>query len=321
VKLDAEIDRLYGVPLDEFIDERAKLAKELRRDGDREGAERVKALRKPTVGAWAINQALRRRGRERDELLAAGEKLRAAHEALLSGGDPSALREATSAERALVAALADTAEVIATEAGKGGPALKERVRGTLHAATLDEEVRDELVHGRVVRERDAVGMGTFGGAPEVVAPRERGGRTDAKGGGSKGGRTKAKRGGGSTQGKRDGTKRGGVAKGDRAATAERRREEREQAKRERAEREQAERERAAQVAAAERSLAAAHSAFTKAEAAHDDAAGTLDAVRRALREAEAAEREARKAKRERAKEVAKREREVEKLRAGSRRRR
>ena len=159
--VDEEIDRLYGTPLDEFVQERDELAKRLTRDGDRDAGARVKALRKPTVGAWALNQAVRRRRAETDALLATGKRLRAAHEELLSGGDSAVLRETMEEERSLTSALADCAEAIASETGKSGPALRDRVRATLHAAAVQEEAREELATGRFVREREAVGLGPF----------------------------------------------------------------------------------------------------------------------------------------------------------------
>ena len=50
-------------------------------------------------------------------------------------------------QRRLAAALADCAEAIASETGKSGPALKERVRSTLHAAAIDDEIREQLADG------------------------------------------------------------------------------------------------------------------------------------------------------------------------------
>jgi hypothetical protein len=176
---EAEIDRLYGLPLDEFVGQRDALAKRLRADGERERATAVKALRKPTAGAWALNQAVRRRRAETGSLLAAGDRLRAAHAALLSGGGRKDLRAAMDEQRTLAALLADCAEAIASETGKSGPALKERVRSTLHAAALDDDVRDELAGGRLVREREAVGLGAgFGasGAAPVPEPARSGER-------------------------------------------------------------------------------------------------------------------------------------------------
>ena len=184
--LEAEIDRLYALPLDEFVAQRGALAKRLRGEGEREAAERVKGLRKPTAGAWALNQAVRRRRSETSALLAAGERLRAAHEALISGGGRDELREAMAEERSLSGTLADCAEAIASETGKSGPALKERVRATLHAAALDPAVREELEAGRLVREHEAVGLAAFGGgavAPVAsgapVAPKKQATRVDA----------------------------------------------------------------------------------------------------------------------------------------------
>jgi hypothetical protein len=172
--LDAEIDRLYGLPLDEFVRERDELARRLNRAGDRDAGARVKALRKPTVGAWALNQAVRRRRAETDALLATGERLREAHEALLAGGDQAALRETMDEERSLTSKLADCAEAIASETGKSGPALRDRVRATLHAAAVADEARAELDAGRFVREREAVGLGPFGaGVPATDSPGKR----------------------------------------------------------------------------------------------------------------------------------------------------
>jgi DNA-binding XRE family transcriptional regulator len=173
---DAEIDRLYGLPLDEFVAQRDALAKSLRVD-DREAAAAVKALRKPTAGAWALNQAVRRRQQETKALLTAGERLRAAHTTLLSGGGRDELRAAMGDQRTLAASLADCAEAIASETGKSGPALKERVRSTLHAAALDPEVREQLARGRLVREREAVGLGgAFGESGPIQAAARPAGR-------------------------------------------------------------------------------------------------------------------------------------------------
>ena len=279
--LEAEIDRLYGLPLDEFVAQRGALAKRLRGEGEREAAERVKGLRKPTAGAWALNQAVRRRRSETTALLAAGERLRAAHEALISGGGRDQLREAMAEERSLSGTLADCAEAIASETGKSGPALKERVRATLHAAALDPAVREELEAGRLVREHEAVGLAAFGGgaaAPPVapvapLAPKKQA---------TKGGRERS-------------ADAQGAAGAKRAADRERAAEAKRAAETERA----AAKERKARLAEAEREVAAARSSHRDAEAA--------------LEEAEAAERAARDLVRERKRELTQRERELKRL--------
>jgi hypothetical protein len=280
VEPDSEIDKLYGVPLDEFVHDRDELAKRLRRDGEREAAEQVKKLRKPSAGAWALNQAVRRRRKETDALLAAGERLRAAHESLMSGGDQAELRDAMREERELASALADCAEAIASETGKSGPALRERVRSTLHAAAVDEEAREELAKGRFVREREAVGLGPFGTGAAAPPPKARPKRERAPAKAAK--RVRGK---------------------DPSAT------EREKA---------AERERQERVAEAERAVEEAQAALEEAEAAHGEAASELQAAREAVGAAEDTEREARAVARERRRAAGKLERELERLRGKGR---
>jgi hypothetical protein len=282
VKLEDEIKRLYGLPLDEFVQARDELAKAARKDGDREAAEQIKALRKPTAGAWALNQAVRRRRKETDALLAAGERLRAAHEELLSGGDRGALREAMDEERALVSSLAECAEAIASETGKSGPQLRDRVRATLHAAALDEETREELAAGRLVREREAAALGPL----DVVESGPAGPRP----------------------------RRAGAASPARGDTAERRRTRRAPAPPDTA----AERERAKGLSAASRALQDARFRLEAALTGHERAAERVGAAKDALSEAEEAERAARKETRDAKRELARRERELERLRQKSR---
>ena len=74
---DEEIDALYGLALDEFTSARNDLARDLRKQGDRERADAVAKLPKPSRAAWAVNQLARRHPGEVDDLLRAGEELRA----------------------------------------------------------------------------------------------------------------------------------------------------------------------------------------------------------------------------------------------------
>lgn len=52
-----DISELYHGPLEDFIQRRAELAKQVRAAGDRDGAARIKVLRKPSRAAWALNAA------------------------------------------------------------------------------------------------------------------------------------------------------------------------------------------------------------------------------------------------------------------------
>ena len=168
--VDQAAGELYGLPPDEFTRARDEKAKELRSQGDRDSAAAVKALRKPTVAAAALNVLARSRAKEVERLLDAGEKLRAAQEELLSGGDRAAFGQAVARERELVSEL--TAEAPA--------GLEEKVAATLHAAALDPELAEELRAGRLVREQEAIGgfgsAGPAGPAPE----RDKGSRASGR---------------------------------------------------------------------------------------------------------------------------------------------
>ena len=122
----------------------AGLARARAKEGDKEGAAAIKALRKPSVVAWGLNQLGRRHPDDIDALLEAGDRLRRAQTAALEGGDPAELRDATKAEGAEVQALAGQARSILADAGRGGsPTQEERLAATLRAAAV-EDVRDAL---------------------------------------------------------------------------------------------------------------------------------------------------------------------------------
>ena len=166
-------DELYSLSLGEFTGARDERAKALRKEGHRDDADAVKALRKPTVAAWALNQLARERPKELGRLLAAGKDLRAAQDELLAGGDRKAFQDAAAKERDEVATLTGEAAKLAVEGGeRASPAVTEKVAATLHAAALDEETAEELRAGRLVREREAIGG--FGAMSAEAPPPEGG---------------------------------------------------------------------------------------------------------------------------------------------------
>src|SRR4051812_8747661 len=107
---DDEIDRLYGLPLEEFVPERDALAKRLRAAGDRAGADDVKKLAKPTRAAWAVNRVTRERPEDLRALVSAGKALARAQKDLLAGANPAELRDAAGEARAAVERLAQAAD-------------------------------------------------------------------------------------------------------------------------------------------------------------------------------------------------------------------
>jgi hypothetical protein len=164
-----DIDDLYGVALNRFVPERTELAKALRKEGRREDAAEVAALRKPSVAAWAVNQLIRTQGRSVKDLFGAGDALRRAHEQAASGrGDARALRKATQDERAAVDTLVHAARGLLTSDGHElSPTVIDRVAETLSAAALDPNARSQVSEGRLERELRHVGLGFLG---DMAAP-------------------------------------------------------------------------------------------------------------------------------------------------------
>ena len=78
--LDHELDELYGLPLEDWTRARNDLAARLKKAHQSEDADAVRALRKPSVVAWAVNQLARREERAMRDLLAAGDRLRSVQE-------------------------------------------------------------------------------------------------------------------------------------------------------------------------------------------------------------------------------------------------
>jgi hypothetical protein len=168
-------DDLYGLPLEQFTEQRNALAKQLRGAGQRDDAAGVSKLRKPSVAAWAVNQLVRTQRRDIDALFKAGDALQKAQADLLAKrGDPAALREAADAERAALDRLTAAARgLLSADGHELTPARLEQVSESLHAAALDEDARSQVRGGRLVRELRHVGLGALGpvDAPEPRASR------------------------------------------------------------------------------------------------------------------------------------------------------
>jgi hypothetical protein len=156
-----DVDELYGLPLDRFVPERAAQVRALRSAGEREQATAVAALRKPSVAAWAVNQLIRTQRREVQALLDAGDALRDAQAGVLAkSADAQDLRSAAEREREAVDGLVRTARGLLSSSGQELSATTlERVADTLHAAALDDEAREQVMEGRLVRELRHVGLG------------------------------------------------------------------------------------------------------------------------------------------------------------------
>jgi len=177
-ELDAEIASLYSLPLAEFTPARNALSARLRREGDREAAERVKGLAKPTASAWAVNVLFRDETEKMDALLAAGAAARRALGESLQQGAAESLRQAIQDERKHRDALRRRAEAVLTKAG-GAPGrasrpIVDRVGVNLEALALNPEAAEAAERRWLDRDLDPPGFEVMAGLQLGARPERRG---------------------------------------------------------------------------------------------------------------------------------------------------
>nr|WP_274638265.1 transposase [Microbacterium bovistercoris] len=166
---------LYAGPLDAFVAQRNARAKQA---GERDAAEEIRALRKPSVAAWVVNVFARERRDELAQALRLADELREAQEEL----DATALASLGRQRRALTARLAQEAAALATARGARVTASTiEAVQQTIAAAFFNAEAAIAVASGRLIRElepsadgpadiEDAVGGGLGAPSPATAPP-------------------------------------------------------------------------------------------------------------------------------------------------------
>lgn len=165
--LASHVDALYGGAREEFTAERERRAKELRAAGRREEAAALKAHRKPTVPAWAVNQLARREASRITGLIAAAEQLRDLQRRATSGRGSAGLREATRVVRGLVSDLRDRARDVIEASGSRPDSHLDEVAQTLFAAAVDPAHHETLRRGVLGAPLQATGFGGLEGATLV----------------------------------------------------------------------------------------------------------------------------------------------------------
>ena len=148
--IEDRIQDLYALPLDDFTSGRNELSDELKSDGDKEGAARVRKLAKPSVAAWAVNQVARTHSDDLGELSSLREHLR-------SPGSAKDMRTASNRRHQLISDLVDKARDILEGAGHAASSQTlAKVSGTLYGAT--DEQWGLLESGTLTRELEASGF-------------------------------------------------------------------------------------------------------------------------------------------------------------------
>lgn len=149
-------DELYALAPEEFTAARNARAKQVQAAGDRELAASIRALAKPTAGAWLANQLVRRDPAALDPLLDLGRALRDATARL----DGAEMRSLSRQQAKVVGALVRRAAELGTPSGKPvTPGVAHDLEDTLRAAIADADAADQLMTGRLANGLQHNGFG------------------------------------------------------------------------------------------------------------------------------------------------------------------
>ncbi len=171
VKLNDEVDELFKLPLSEFVSARNTLAARLKQTGRADDANLVKALAKPSVSAWTVNQLYWHHRGAFDKLLAAGQRFHKAQTSSLAG-KVADMRGSLEARREALVHLSDLATSLLNDAGHN-PSLEtiRRITTTLEAISALASVSDGPTLGRLTQDVDPPGFESLAsfvvGAPTV----------------------------------------------------------------------------------------------------------------------------------------------------------
>ena len=160
--LEDDVDALFKLPLAEFTGARNDLAARLKREGRADDSSFVKALAKPSISAWAVNQ-LHWMDREAfDRLLATSQRFRQSQTS-----QPAArmadLRESLDARREALSHLSDLATVLLREAGHNPtPDTIHRITTTLEALSAHATLSDGPTPGRLSEDVDPPSFASLG---------------------------------------------------------------------------------------------------------------------------------------------------------------
>jgi len=161
---DDAIDDLYRGPREAFIENRNALARRLQDDGLRELAATVRALAKPSISAWTVNQLWWKHREAYDALHAAGADLaELQRQAVSVAGQP-----ANEARRAAILALRKTAEQLLTASGHATSiTMMRRVTQSLEASAAGGSFGPTATLGRLHGDLAPPG---FGQVQQFAAP-------------------------------------------------------------------------------------------------------------------------------------------------------
>jgi DNA repair exonuclease SbcCD ATPase subunit len=171
VKFEDEIDALFKLPLAEFTGARNALAARLKQSGRANDAQLVKALAKPPISAWAVNQLYWKHHKAFEGLVAEGKRVRQAQ----TSGKVTDLRASLDARREALSQLSDLASSLLRQAGHN-PGLDTIRRITTTLEGVSVSLPDGPTPGRLTQDVDPPGFDSlasmFAGAVTTRAIKE-----------------------------------------------------------------------------------------------------------------------------------------------------
>jgi hypothetical protein len=156
--LETDLDALFQLPLAEFTGARNALAARLKKNGrenEKAEAAKVKALTKPSISAWAVNQLYWDQREAFDQLIALGERF---HKAQKSG-KVADMRTALDARREALTELSELATSLLRDAGHNpAPDTIHRITTTLEGISAYASRSDGPHAGRLTNDVDPPGF-------------------------------------------------------------------------------------------------------------------------------------------------------------------
>jgi hypothetical protein len=129
----AEVDKLYQLPLEEFVAGRNALAKRLKAEQGVDASQHIRTLVKPSIVAWTLNQLHWRHRSEFTALLLAGDALRLAQQQRLGGVDVDPGPSARARQAAMDTLLALAADLLREAGHQPSPEMRQRLQTSLDA--------------------------------------------------------------------------------------------------------------------------------------------------------------------------------------------
>ena len=155
---EGEIDALFQLSPPEFVAARNALAARLKKAGRDEVAGRVRAIPKPSISAWTVNQLYWKHRTAFDKLLATGERFRQAQASRLAGkgGDLHRLLNERREELSSMSRLA--AEILQRSSGAAPPGVMRRITASLEALSAYGALEGGPRAGRLAEDVDPPGF-------------------------------------------------------------------------------------------------------------------------------------------------------------------